>query len=104
MADAVGTVAGAVLGTSTVTSYVESASGVEQGGRTGLTALMVAGLFLLAMFLNPLVSAVPPCSTAPALILVGVYMMTGIKGMEMAASCASRLWPRCWPASGMIRF
>ena len=83
MADAVGTVAGAVLGTSTVTSYVESASGVEQGGRTGLTALVVAGLFLLAMFLNPLVSAVPPCATAPALILVGVYMMTGIRGMEM---------------------
>ena len=83
MADAVGTVAGAVLGTSTVTSYVESASGVEQGGRTGLTALVVAGLFLLAMFLNPLVSAVPSCATAPALILVGVYMMTGIKGMEM---------------------
>ncbi|WP_352426307.1 NCS2 family permease [Aminomonas paucivorans] len=83
MADAVGTVAGAALGTSTVTSYVESASGVEQGGRTGLTALVVAGLFLLAMFLNPLVSAVPSCATAPALILVGVYMMTGIKGMEM---------------------
>ena len=83
MADAVGTVAGAVLGTSTVTSYVESASGVEQGGRTGLTALVVAGLFLLAMFLNPLVSAVPSCATAPALILVGVYMMTGIRGMEM---------------------
>ena len=83
MADAVGTVAGAALGTSTVTSYVESASGVEQGGRTGLTALVVAGLFLLAMFLNPLDSAVPSCATAPALILVGVYMMTGIKGMEM---------------------
>ena len=83
MADAVGTVAGAALGTSTVTSYVESASGVEQGGRTGLTALVVAALFLLAMFLNPLVSAVPPCATAPALVLVGVYMMTGIKAMDM---------------------
>ena len=79
MADAVGTAAGAVLGTSTVTSYIESASGVEQGGRTGLTALVVSVLFLLAIFFSPVISIVPACATAPALILVGIYMMMGLK-------------------------
>ena len=79
MADAVGTVAGAILGTSTVTSYIESASGVEQGGRTGLTALVVSILFLLAIFFSPLISIVPSCATAPSLILVGIYMMMGLK-------------------------
>jgi len=78
MADAVGTVAGAMLGVSTVTSYVESASGVGVGGRTGLASLVTAGLFLLAIFFSPLVSIVPSCATAPALIFVGVYMMMGI--------------------------
>lgn len=81
MADAVGTVAGAVFGTSTVTTYVESASGVEQGGRTGLTALTIAVLFLLAMFFNPLISIVPTCATAPALIMVGCYMMMGFQDL-----------------------
>ena len=81
MADAVGTVAGAALGTSTVTTFVESASGVEQGGRTGLTALTVAVLFLVAMFFNPVISIVPACATAPALIMVGCYMMMGFKDM-----------------------
>lgn len=82
MSDAVGTVAGAVLGTSTVTTFVESASGVEQGGRTGLTALTVAVLFLLAAFFSPLISIVPPCATAPALIMVGGYMMMGFKDLN----------------------
>ncbi|MEG1642017.1 MAG: NCS2 family permease [Synergistaceae bacterium] len=82
MADAIGTTAGAVLGTSTVTTFVESASGVEQGGRTGLTALTVAILFLLAMFFNPIISIVPACATAPALIMVGGYMMMGFKDMK----------------------
>lgn len=82
LADALGTTVGAALGTSTVTSYVESASGVEQGGRTGLTALVVAVLFLLAMFFNPVISIVPTCATAPALILVGIYMMMGFKDMK----------------------
>lgn len=82
MSDAVGTVAGAVLGTSTVTTFVESASGVEQGGRTGLTALTVAVLFLLAMFFSPLISIVPACATAPALIMVGGYMMMGFKDLN----------------------
>jgi AGZA family xanthine/uracil permease-like MFS transporter len=83
MADAVATTAGALMGTSTVTSYVESASGVEQGGRTGLTALVVAVLFVLALFFSPLVSVVPACATAPALILVGIYMMMGLKEMQL---------------------
>ena len=82
MSDAVGTAAGAVLGTSTVTTFVESASGVEQGGRTGLTALVVAVLFLLAMFFNPIISIVPACATAPALIMVGGFMMMGFKDMK----------------------
>ena len=77
LSDAVGTVAGAVLGTSTVTSFVESAAGVAQGGRTGLTGLVVAALFLLALFFSPLIAMVgsyPPI-TAPALVIVGVMMI-----------------------------
>jgi AGZA family xanthine/uracil permease-like MFS transporter len=76
VSDAVGTVAGAALGTSTVTSFIESASGVEQGGRTGLTGLVTAALFLLALFFSPLVAMVgsyPPI-TAPALVIVGAMM------------------------------
>ncbi|MCX7828133.1 MAG: NCS2 family permease [Thermanaerothrix sp.] len=83
LADAIGTTAGAVMGTSTVTTFVESASGVEQGGRTGLTALVVAVLFLLSTFFSPLVSIVPACATSPALILVGIYMMMGLKELKM---------------------
>jgi AGZA family xanthine/uracil permease-like MFS transporter len=75
LADAIGTVAGAVFGTSTVTTYVESASGVADGGRTGLTAVTVAVLFLLSLFFAPLVSLIPPAATAPALVIVGIYMM-----------------------------
>ena len=75
MADAVATMAGAVMGTSTVTSYVESSSGVAQGGRTGLTAITTALLFVAAIFFTPLVTIVPGYATAPALILVGIYMM-----------------------------
>jgi AGZA family xanthine/uracil permease-like MFS transporter len=82
LADAVGTVAGAILGTSTVTSFVESASGVEQGGRTGLTSLVTAILFLLALFFSPIVAVVPPCATAPALIMVGIFMMMSLKGFD----------------------
>jgi AGZA family xanthine/uracil permease-like MFS transporter len=75
LADAIGTVAGAVFGTSTVTTYVESASGVADGGRTGLTAVTVSVLFLLALFFAPLVSLIPSAATAPALVIVGIYMM-----------------------------
>jgi len=75
MADAVGTTAGAVLGTSTVTTFVESASGVSEGGRTGLTSLTTGVLFLLSLLLSPIFLAIPSFATAPALIIVGFYMM-----------------------------
>ncbi len=84
-ADAVGTSVGALLGTSTVTSYVESATGVEEGGRTGLTAVSVAILFLLSLFFAPLLVAVPAIATAPALILVGALMMQGSKDLDWKA-------------------
>ncbi len=81
LADAVGTVAGAALGTSTVTSYIESAAGVEQGGRTGLTAVTVSVLFVAALFLYPIIVMVgsyPPI-TAPALVLVGAMMARNVR-------------------------
>jgi adenine/guanine/hypoxanthine permease len=74
LADAFGTIVGALTGTSTVTSYIESAAGVAAGARTGLGNLVIAGLFLLAMFCAPLVAAIPSYATAPALILVGALM------------------------------
>jgi adenine/guanine/hypoxanthine permease len=74
MADAVGTMFGALTGTSTVTSYIESASGVAAGARTGLGNVVIAALFLVAMFCAPLVAAIPAYATAPALVLVGVLM------------------------------
>jgi len=79
IADAVGTVAGAALGTSTVTSYVESAAGVAAGGRTGLTALTTGILFLVALFLSPIFLLIPSAATAPALIMVGFLMMKPVK-------------------------
>ena len=79
MADAVGTTAGAVLGTSTVATYIESASGVSEGGRSGFTAVVVAGLFALSIFFIPLLSAIPPFATAPALLIVGVLMAGSVK-------------------------
>ncbi|MCT4566396.1 MAG: NCS2 family permease [Maledivibacter sp.] len=78
-ADAVGTTVGAMLGTSTVTTYVESASGVAEGGRTGLTALSTACMFAMALFLSPLFIMIPSAATGPALILVGLFMMSPIK-------------------------
>jgi adenine/guanine/hypoxanthine permease len=80
VSDAVGTVAGAALGTSTVTSFIESAAGVEQGGRTGLTGLVVAALFLLALFFSPIIAMIgsyPPI-TAPALVIVGAMMAQNV--------------------------
>ncbi len=82
-ADAIGTTVGAVLGTSTVTTYVESASGVNEGGRTGLTALTVAFLFFAALFLSPIFLMIPGVATAPALIIVGAMMMTPVKNIAM---------------------
>ncbi|HDR46642.1 MAG TPA: NCS2 family permease, partial [Geoalkalibacter subterraneus] len=77
-ADALATVGGALLGTSTTTTYVESASGVADGGRTGLTSVFTALLFFLAAFFTPLIAAVPSYATAPALMAVGLFMMRGI--------------------------
>ncbi len=77
-ADSIGTTIGALLGTSTVTTYVESASGVAEGGKTGLTSLSTAGMFILALFLAPLFLMVPAAATAPALILVGSFMMSPV--------------------------
>lgn len=78
LADAVGTTAGAVLGTSTVTTFVESASGVAEGGRTGLTAVTTAVLFALSLLLSPVFLAIPSFATAPALIIVGFYMLGNV--------------------------
>lgn len=84
MADAVGTTFGAMLGTSTVTTYVESASGVNAGGRSGLTAISSAACFALALFLAPLFLAIPTQATAPALFLVGVMMMHDIRKIDFS--------------------
>ncbi|GHV71081.1 xanthine/uracil permease [Spirochaetia bacterium] len=84
LADAVGTVAGAALGTSTVTSYVESTAGVAAGGRTGLTALSASVLFFLALFLSPLFLLIPSAATAPALVIVGFLMMKSVKDIDFA--------------------
>jgi len=82
-ADAIGTTLGSMLGTSTVTTYVESASGVAEGGRTGLTSLTVAGLFLLALFFAPLFLMIPAAATAPVLFLVGLFMMSPILKIDL---------------------
>lgn len=82
MADAVATSVGACLGTSTVTTYIESAAGIAEGGRTGLTSVVTGILFLLALFCAPLLGVVPGAATAPALIVVGVMMMSAIKHVE----------------------
>ena len=82
LADAVGTVAGACLGTSTVTSFVESSSGVAAGARTGLASVVTSVLFFLALFLSPLFGLVPAAATAPALIFVGYLMMRSVVGIK----------------------
>lgn len=82
MADALGTTAGAVFGTSTTTTFVESASGVSEGGRTGLTAVVAAILFGLSLFLSPIFLAIPSFATAPALIIVGFLMITSITKID----------------------
>ncbi len=82
LADAVGTVAGACLGTSTVTSFVESSSGVAAGARTGLASVVTSIFFLLALFFTPLFALVPSCATAPALIFVGFLMMQSVSSID----------------------
>ena len=82
LSDAIGTVAGAVTGTSTVTTFVESAAGVEAGGRTGLTALTTGVLFLACIFIAPIAAIIPPAATSAALIYVGVLMLQGLKNIS----------------------
>ncbi len=82
MADAVGTTAGAILGTSTVTTYIESASGVAEGGRSGFTAIVAAGLFAISIFFIPVLEAIPAFSTAAALVIVGVLMAGNVVGIR----------------------
>ena len=82
--DAVGTIASSIFGTSTVTSYIESAAGIAAGGKTGLTAVVVAVMFLVSLLFAPLIGLVPAFATSPALILVGAMMMNGIKQVEFA--------------------
>ena len=83
MADAIGTTTGAILGTSAVTTFVESASGVAEGGRTGLTALVTAICFIIALFFAPLFISIPMAATAPALIVVGLFMLSSIRELDL---------------------
>jgi AGZA family xanthine/uracil permease-like MFS transporter len=83
MADAGAAMFGSTLGTSTVTSYIESAAGVEAGGRTGLTVMVTAVCFLLALFLAPLILIIPGVATAPALVIVGAFMMQGLAELDL---------------------
>ncbi|MBR0239969.1 MAG: NCS2 family permease [Bacteroidales bacterium] len=89
LADSIATVAGACLGTSTTTTYVESAAGVGEGGRTGLTALSTAICFVLALLFSPVFLAIPGAATAPALIIVGVMMMPSVKTIHWEDYCKS---------------
>jgi len=85
LTDAVGTTVGAVLGTSTVTTYIESAAGIEEGGRTGMTALVTGALFLIVgLFISPIAGIIPAYATAPALIIVGYYMLSAIRGVDFS--------------------
>ena len=88
MSDAIGTVGGAMLGTSTVTSYVESTTGVAEGGRTGLTAVSTAVMFILALFLSPIFLAIPSFATTPALVFVGLLMMKAVTKMDFESDMA----------------
>lgn len=84
LVDAVGTTGGALMGVSAITAYIESATGIEEGGRTGFTAIVTGVLFLLAMFLSPIFIAIPSCATAPALIYVGYLMMGTVKEIDFS--------------------
>ena len=103
LSDAVGTVAGACCGTSTVTTFVESASGVEAGGRTGLTSLTSAVMFLACMFIAPVAAIIPAAATSSALIYVGILMLQGLKNvdfddLDQVVPCSSCCWPCPFPA------
>ena len=83
-ADAVGTTLGAALGTSTITTFVESSSGIAEGGRTGLTSVTAGILFLVSLFLSPVFLAIPSFATAPALVVVGFMMMTTVTKIDFS--------------------
>ena len=105
LADAVGTVTGSLTGTSPVTTFVESAAGVEAGGRTGLTALVVGVMFLLSMFIAPIAAIIPAAATSAALIYVGILMLGNLKSIDF--SDRTQLVPVCFmllamPVSGSI--
>lgn len=105
LADAVGTVVGSATGTSTVTTFVESASGVEAGGRTGLTALTTGIVFLACMFIAPVAAIIPAAATSSALIYVGVLMLTGLKNVHFDDMCETvpvALMLIAMPVSGSI--
>jgi len=104
-ADAIATIAGSIFGTSTVVTYIESATGVSEGGRTGLTAVTVAALFVLAMFFAPVAGAIPPIATAPALIIVGALMIgavTSIKWEDMTEAIPAFLTMLAMPLTFSI--
>ena len=105
LSDAVGTIAGAVTGTSTVTTFVESASGVEAGGRTGLTALTTGILFLACIFIAPLAAIIPAAATSSALIYVGILMLSGLKNInfdDMSQIAPVAVMLLAMPISGSI--
>ncbi len=83
LADAIGTTVGAIFGTSTVTSYIESAAGISAGGRTGFSTLIVALLFIMALFLYPLFGMIPGAATAPVLVIVGLFMISPIQNIDL---------------------
>ncbi|HKC85596.1 MAG TPA: NCS2 family permease, partial [Blastocatellia bacterium] len=105
LADAIATIAGSIFGTSTVVTYIESATGVSEGGRTGLTAVTVAALFVLAMFFAPIAGVIPLFATAPALIIVGALMigaMTSIKWDDMTEAAPAFLTMLAMPLTFSI--
>jgi AGZA family xanthine/uracil permease-like MFS transporter len=111
LADAIATSVGALLGTSTTTTFVESATGVSEGGRTGLTAVCVAALFALSLFLAPIFLSIPAFATAPALVIVGFLMVTAILGIDfddltesVPAYIAIIAMPFCYSISEGISF
>ncbi len=91
MSDAIGTVSGACLGTSTVTSFVESSAGVAAGGRTGLTAFVTGSMFVLSLILSPIFLAIPSFATAPALIYVGMLMVSSAKNITFDGDIADTI-------------
>ena len=91
MADAIGTTVGAILGTSTVTSYVESSAGVSAGGRTGLSSVVTAILFLLSLVLAPVFTAIPGFATTPAMLYVGLLMLTSVKKVNFDGDVADTI-------------